>query len=217
MDDPKQSRINEMKKALAERNAMVPFINTWVNPFYMEILHGNYCRLLTEEQSAVFVEQVRQALAVITPDVVTRLLSSYGWREQITGSWFCGLKGWKQFAPTIGASLVASKNCFQGQGFAFALACFGDEASAHFLTEYLDLYLPQTKLQYDQDWALAALSWIDAHQGGSRARVYLEPGGLWDRFIADSHIGWELNTIRDAFWRNMRYCEQNFAAYRDDV
>ncbi len=65
---------------------------TWVNPFYLQFLGGNFLFLLEEDDRDWFVQSVQQALSVLDATIVDRLLR-HSWREQLAGSWFAGLKG----------------------------------------------------------------------------------------------------------------------------
>ncbi len=155
----------------------------------------------------IFLYEVKIALDEITEDVVARLLSVRNWRDKLTGSWFCGLKKWDQFAEQIGVEFLASKACYAGQGYAFAFACFADEVSVRYLTEYLDHYLALPDCYYDQDWAMTALMWIDAQRATSHAQKYLVSGGLWDNFTVNKKSGWDLQAQKDEFWQMMAYCQ----------
>jgi hypothetical protein len=189
---------------------MNEFIAKWVNPYYAPILHGNYCFLLKHEQQTSFNLSVKKGLEAIDEKIATQLLSG-GWREQITGSWFCGLKGWSQFADIIGTKLVASTMTYAGQGHSFALACFANDKSVKYLTEYLDTYLPQTKLVYDQDWVLPALMWVDAQKGTKHATRFTGSRGLWEKYVADKKSDvWQLDYRKEKFWSLMSYCQEHF-------
>jgi hypothetical protein len=190
---------------------MDEFINQWVAPYYLKILHGNYCYLLKDDEQTFFNRSVKNGLASINYEVVNQLLSG-GWREQITGSWFCGLKNWSQFADIIGTNLVESKMTYAGQGHSFALACFVDDKSVKYLTKYLDTYLPQINLVYDQAWVMTALMWVDEQNDTNHSARYLASGGLWEKYVADKKSdAWRLNCRKEKFWKLMHYCQDNFA------
>ena len=187
------------------------FISQWVQPFYLRILHGNYCRLSGVEKSS-FDDKVKNGLELINSDIVSQLLLSFGWREQITGSWFCGLKGWSQFADIIGTKLVESKVTYAGQGHSFAMACFANENSVKYLTQYLNFYLPKNDLIYDQAWVMPALMWVDEQNNTNHSSQYLISGGLWDNYIADKNSEhWRLDNKKESFGEVMNYCRENYA------
>jgi hypothetical protein len=187
---------------------MDEFILEWVKPYYMQILRGNFVHTEGPKRED-FQQRVKHALSTIDAPVIERLLTADGWREQITGSWFCGLKGWKHFEDQIGEALIASEVAFAGQGFCFALACFSDDKSARYLMQYLDTYLPQTDRYYDQSWAMPALMWIDAQRATEYSVRYLVAGGLWETFTANkiaSSDAWKLDVCKRHFWEVMEYC-----------
>lgn len=177
---------------------MDEFITRWVMPFYTRGPQGSD------------VDTLRSELERVEPKVVRRLLSTYNWRERIVGGWFAGLKGWRQFESVIGQLLLASELCYAGQGYCFALACFADEPSRGYLTQYLDHYLARPELYYDQTEALCALMWVDDRHGTQFAAPYVEPDGPWERFIANKPHGWDLAQRRERFWQTMAYCRENF-------
>ncbi|HEX8326029.1 MAG TPA: DUF6000 family protein [Hymenobacter sp.] len=131
----------------------------------------------------------------------------------------CGLKGWHQFGPAIGERLVASKTCFAGEGHSFALACFASDAAAAHLTHYLEKYLPRPDLQYDQEWAMPALLWIDEQRNTTHARPFMAAGGLWERYgsTREQHAakhGYTSPTSKciPRFRAAMAYCHTHFQA-----
>lgn len=186
------------------------FTTTWVAPFYIYVLHGNYYYLLKGDEQASFNENVRRALSDLDDEIIQQLLSG-GWREQITGSWFCGLKGWSQYANKIGKKLVASQMAYAGQGHCFALACFANDESVEFFTEYLNIYLRKTDLHYDQGWVMPALMWVDEQNNINHASKYLKSGGLWEKYIADKDSdAWSIDYRKEHFWNLMNYCRDNY-------
>ncbi|RTQ52400.1 hypothetical protein EJV47_05135 [Hymenobacter gummosus] len=188
---------------------MDEFLSTWVAPFYLRLLHGNYAHQDSAEQQQAFDAAVRVALPRLTPAVVSRLLDG-GWRERLTGSWLAGLRGWRQYTDHLGALLLASSGNYAGQGYCFALARFADEASAQHLVRYLHAYLPRPELYYDQAWAMAALLWIDAQLGTAHGGPFVAPGGLWGAFAADKGAHWEIGACRQRFAAVMEYCRVHF-------
>jgi hypothetical protein len=160
----------------------------WVRPLYMRLLHGNFRgRLLAEELSderEQMVSDFRRCLAEVDPSVVTILISQPDWRARLTAGWYAGLRGWRQFREGLGALLVGSRMCFACQGYCAALACYADQASAGYLRQYLDAWLPQLDKFYDQHWALPALVWVDKRLDTQHAATYLVRGGLWDQWAA---------------------------------
>jgi hypothetical protein len=164
------------------------FADTFVAPFYLNVLHGNYVRLLLASEDSdfrqSFIRKVNTVLKIVDTEIVDRLFEEKNWRVRLVAAWLCGIKGWHQYANLIGSRLVPSEQCYAGQAYCFALARFADEASARHLCRYLDEYLPQPDKQYDQYWAMPALIWIDKIRGTAYSKPYIQPDGLWDEFLA---------------------------------
>jgi hypothetical protein len=113
------------------------------------------------------------------------LLQPREWRQRLTGAWLAGLTRRTQFQDQIGSLLIESLTCFSGQGYCFALAAFENEKSAVLLQAYLDKWLPKLECDFDQDWAMPALAWVDRRRGTEFSKKYLQPGGLWEQFSAE--------------------------------
>ncbi len=103
----------------------------WVQPLYMRLLHGNFRGYLlaaeVSDERQRMMSDFRCCLAEVDPSVVTTLIQQPEWRARLTGGWYAGLRGWRQFADNLGALLVESRMCFACQGYCAALACFADE------------------------------------------------------------------------------------------
>lgn len=191
-----------------------PFIKRWVSPFYLRILHGNYAsHVVVGDEREEFNAQVHAALATITPKIASKLIRGY-WREAITGSWFAGLKTYRDCHEQIGQLLLQSKTCYAGQSHAFAMACYADDASVDYLKRYLNTYLRQIDCYYDQNWAMPALMWIDHIRSTNYAAEFLVPNGLWNHFtadkISDDNDAWTIENCRAHFWATMQYCREHF-------
>ena len=96
------------------------------------------------------------------------------WRSRLMAAWLIGIDRRERFRAELTRLLLDSELTYAGQGYAFALARFGD---ADALASYLDRYLT-VRRHYDQPWVLGALSVVD----GQRADGYLVPGGPWERW-----------------------------------
>lgn len=181
----------------------------FVVPFYLDILHSNY--LWKHEDGSFFVPEVQTTLSQIDTNAISQLLKTWNWRPRLAASWFCGLKGYDNFEEKIGQLLLKSDLCFAGQGYCFALACFANERSVFHLENYLNFYLPQLDLYYDQNWAMSALIWIDEQNGSHYAKKYVEPNGLWWHFVSNKQDGWNLNQSVKHFRKTMTFCREHFA------
>ena len=172
-------------------DALTELYERWVNPLYLRLLHGNFRGYLLAEELSDKREQIivdfRRCLTEVDPTIVTTLIRQPEWRARLTGSWYAGMRGWRQFTDELGVLLLESRVCYAGQGYCAALACFADDASAGCLQQYLNAWLPQVDKFYDQHWALPALVWVDRRLESRYAARYLASGGLWDQWTAVHH------------------------------
>jgi len=145
------------------------FIQDWVMPFTL----------------ALNRERLEAALASrwheITPELVWGLLSERNWRARVAGAYLAALRRLDEFGPHIGGHLLRSETPYAGQGYCLALARFAGKDEVAILRRYLDHYLTQTKLIYDQCAALSALAQID----GALLEAYRP---VWNVFAADKEV-----------------------------
>ena len=182
----------------------------WVAPFYLEILHGNFTGLQGIKRKR-FISGVNEARSRIDESVIEKLLLSDDWRERIMGGWFAGLMQWDKFGPQIGELLLESNRTYAGQGYCFALGRFADDTSVEYLVRYLDKYLVHQECFYDQDWAIAALMWVDERRRTKHSEKYLPPNGLWEQFVTNKPQ-WSLDDSRAQYASIMGFCAENFDA-----
>jgi hypothetical protein len=149
---------------------------------YLKLLHGNFLRLTDNERTA-FVQSLTAAARQATTQELTLLLEGE-WRARLTAAVLAGLTRRTALRNRIGTLLLASELVYAGQGYCFALASFGTQQDAALLTEYLDRYLPQTQLRFDQPWALAALLHLDRKLRTHHAAHFMASGGLWPQWAA---------------------------------
>lgn len=190
-------------------------LTDWTTPFYLQFLHGNFMTLVSGNEQGQFVALVRRALTLIDDRAIADLLAGASWREKLSGAWFSGLLRRAEFQEQIGSCLIESSCCFSGQGYVFALASFANQRSSELLKAYLDKWLLKLECEYDQDWAMPALAWLDAQRGTGDAKPYLKSGGLWERFVADkTRIAgskrWHFELAASRFARVMAFCSEHF-------
>ena len=189
----------------------------WTTPFYLQFLQGNFVTLLSKEEQTQFVSAVRRAMTQIDDRTIAELLVGARWRERLSGAWFSGLLRRTEFQEQIGSRLIESSCCFSGQGYVFALAACANQRSSELLKAYLDKWLPKLECEYDQDWAMPALAWLDVKRGREDSKPYLKPGGLWEQFVADkTRIAgfkrWHFEVAAGRFARVMEFCCEHFGS-----
>ncbi|MCX4869435.1 DUF6000 family protein [Streptomyces sp. NBC_00825] len=147
---------------------------------YLHLLHANFTRE-DESKRTPFLQSLSAAAHEITDEELEILLESE-WRSRLTAAWLIGFDRRDHFRDVLGDLLLASRLCFSGQGYCFALARFGTDEDAQHLAAYLDRYLRRPDCQYDQHWAISALLHIDSRSGSEHAARFLAPGGLWHQW-----------------------------------
>jgi hypothetical protein len=99
----------------------------WAEPYYMWLMASP--RSFAYPACADLLKLFQRDSCLVDRTTVWYLLVSENWRQSIVGSWFAGAKGWTEFRPEIGGSLLASRTCYVGKGYCFALARFADDMS----------------------------------------------------------------------------------------
>jgi len=112
--------------------------------------------------------QFATAAQTIDLDIVHNLFGDFDWRTRIAGAYFAAIKGYIELVDILGTHLLKSEVCFAGKGYALALATFGGERAAYYLTTYLDYYLDQTDLYYDQGEVFCALEHVNRAAADAR-------------------------------------------------
>jgi hypothetical protein len=173
--------------------AFVAAVEWYVNPDrrYLELLHGNFLRL-DEPARTTFTHKLAAAARQITLDELTLLLDGE-WRCRLTAAVLAGIGRRLEVREPIGQLLLDSELTYAGQGYCTALATFATSHDADLLTQYLERYLPQTELRYDQDWAMAALQHVDTQLDTAYAQPFMAPNGAWEQWA--TALPWHTATV----------------------
>lgn len=164
------------------------FIATYVAPFYLQ-------RKDTDE----FRQKYLAVKSSIDIKLVSKLLGDFNWRPRSVGAYFAALGGMNELEEHIGKLLLRSDVCYTGNNYCLALASFSSPAAIHYLEQYLEYYLEQPDLWFDQNSAMAALSYIGAKQGEDLITPYIP---LWQKFIANKP-NWDLAESIELFSQQM--------------
>lgn len=171
------------------------FIAIWIKPFYMTDL----VRKRDEFRDAY--STVRDS---VDNSLITRLLTFFNWRPRIVGAYFAAINKSTQHCDHIGRLLLRSDVCFAGTGYALALARFNTDAATLYLRKYLDHYLHQPDLWFDQGDVMGALAHLDATNGTDIMNVYVD---LWDRFI-ENKPNWDLDSSVSRFGKQIQSIQE---------
>jgi hypothetical protein len=151
---------------------------SYIQPLYLNILSGNFLGVNCKNVDT-FVESTKLAVEKLTDRDFIKMYSSGNWRELITVSWLCGIRGIPDYINLIEKSLIPSRTCYSGQFHCFALARIENANSVRILRSYLDLYLPVGDNFFDRLWAIGALQWLDTKHGTDNSKIHLENSDLW--------------------------------------
>ncbi|MNT07382.1 hypothetical protein D3C72_1420820 [compost metagenome] len=128
------------------------FIRKWVIPFYMEIGYS---------EDVSWIDDIKALKDEITVDVCLALLGEFDWRPRLVGSYFAAVKGYGQMIDIIGTHLLKSEVCCVGHIYALVLAYFNTDKCIDYLNKYLDYYLTQPGLYFDQEYLMEAVLYAD--------------------------------------------------------
>jgi hypothetical protein len=146
-------------------------------PLYLLLLHANFLHEPQEPRRA-FAQRLLDAATSLSDRELGTWLNGW-WRERLTAAWIVAARRAPGFRGVIVEKLLASETCYAGQGLCIATARCGDPSATDALTRYLQTYLPVGDRQYDQEWAVGALAWLDARLGTEHAALFLSAPELW--------------------------------------
>ena len=167
-------------------------MNRWWNAFgsqlYLLLLHANFLRESADSQAA-FRKQLLEAATEIPSSEVRLWIQGGAWREMLVASWIVALRRETSMRDLVSDKLLASATSYAGQGLCVAAASFPDERSVQVLEQYLERYLPAGDRQYDQEWAIGALAWLERESNEKASTRFLVDGKLWDLTAGGRVIG----------------------------
>ncbi len=162
------------------------FFDKWVNPFYMTHLFN-----VDDKTAKMFCDASKE----IDLQIIHQLLGDFNWRTRITGAYFAAINNYQELEYIIGNHLLKSEVCDAGRGYCLALATFATKRSKEYLVRYLDYYLLEKDLWFDQAYAFVALEHFDKESSNK----FL---GKWAEFVANKPA-WDLKHTRDLFLSSM--------------
>jgi len=164
------------------------FIRRYVIPFYMGSIN-----------SGKFRNGYRTIEKDISSTLIRKLLGEFNWRPRKVGALFAAIKLECEFEDAIGHLLLRSDVCFAGHSYCLALANFASDKAVDYLKEYLDYYLLQIDLWFDQIWAMAALEYLGNIKDVDYTSSYAE---TWGKFVENKQ-NWNLKESIDRFCQEM--------------
>jgi hypothetical protein len=185
-----QSPFSNLDIPIASQSLSRELIEYWVLPLYNFNLWND---------GNAFAAAAQPLLADVSPDIVLMLLHEFDWRPRIVGAYLAAITNWKQFDDHIGRLLLRSDVCYAGTGYAIALTRFNTDASKAALHQYLDYYLNQPNLWFDQDAVMAALGYLDNENGTDERARHI---AVWNTFIGNKP-NWGLEHSDELFAQRM--------------
>lgn len=158
-------------------------LEKWVLPLYFGLHEPHVRAFLTLR------------LSEASDELITQLLSDLNWRSKVTGAYLAALRDRNSFSEHIGRLLVRSDVCYASKAYCLALAEFNNSAGNQLLLDYLDYYLQQADLWFDQSHAMGAVAYLDLKNGTNHLGKYLQ---LWEVFTANK-TNWNLQRSIKSF------------------
>jgi Family of unknown function (DUF6000) len=174
----------------------------WVHPFYLNLLN------LYKVESKL-VAAMSPLLSEVNEELVLDLLSQFDWRPRLVGAYLVALRRLSGLETVIGQLLLRSDVCYAGQGYCVAIAELNSSAGVEFLSKYLDYYLGQVNLWFDQGEAMAAIHYLDTVNQTNLLARYREP---WDRYVANKP-NWSLERSVQNFQERLSFVKAVREAY----
>jgi hypothetical protein len=186
-----QNPFSRLPTPLSDTSMSKEMREKWVIPFYMQRLEAK-----DSDFTAACVEA--------TPELTLSLLSEFNWRLRVVGARFVAVRQFFELQQDISNLLLKSDVCCVGGEYCLALASLANEAAADTLSEYLDYYLNQPDLWFDQGQALAALLYLDELLGSNKAAQFLE---LWQQFVSNKP-NWDLADFNKGFRNSIKTLQE---------
>lgn len=136
--------------------------------------------------------------------LVSKLLGDFNWRPRSVGAYFAALGGMNNLEENIGKLLLRSDVCYAGHDYCLALASFSSPEAINYLNQYLEYYLQQQDLWFDQNSAMAALSFIEANSGEDLVTPHM---AAWETFVSNKP-NWDLTSSVENFSQQMKFLNE---------
>jgi uncharacterized protein DUF6000 len=141
------------------------FLSIWVHPFYMDIGKYGYYE---------WIGPIKLLKSEISRDIALSLLGDFNWRTRLVGAYFSAIKNYTDHIDVIGTHLLKSELCCVGHIYALTLAYFNSLKSVQYLNTYLEYYLTQPHLGFDQSYVFSGLCYLDKINGTNHSARHLD-------------------------------------------
>jgi len=157
-----ESPFDNIKSYQYETQMDQSFRDKWVIPFYFEL----------KRNDDEWINKIAKIYQEINDEVILKNLGDFNWRTRSTGAFFAAVKDKKEFIDIIGIHLIKSEVCYAGRTYAKVLAYFNDEKGNEYLERYLEFYLKQKHLYFDQGDVFQAVKYLDEINGTNKIEKY---------------------------------------------
>ena len=131
--------------------------------------------------------------------LVSKLLGDLNWRPRSVGAYFAAIGSMSELEENMGNLLLRSDVCYAGHDYCIALTSFSSPEAINYLNEYLEYYLEQHDLWFDQSSAMGALSFIGSNSNKDLLAPHM---AAWEKFVANKP-NWDLASSIEGFTRQM--------------
>jgi hypothetical protein len=143
----------------------------WVDEYYLHV---------GSDYPNDWIQKMRSVKTEIKEDVILELLGHINWRPRTMGAYFAMVADMPHLLEIIGSHLLKSEVCFVAKTYLIAIAYFNTPWGMNYLQRYLDHYLGQYHLVFDQREAMETLCYLDQINGTKYLIKYQE---RWAEFI----------------------------------
>jgi hypothetical protein len=143
----------------------------WVEPYYLNV---------GSEYPDDWIRKLRALKNEITEDVIVKLLGHVNWRPRSMGAYFAMVAEMPQLLDVIGVHLLKSEVCLAAKTYLIAIAYFNSPWGMNYLQRYLDHYIQQYHLVFDQFEAMETLCYLDHINGTNYMAKYED---RWTEFV----------------------------------
>ncbi|WP_264792515.1 DUF6000 family protein [Aureispira anguillae] len=140
------------------------FREKWVIPFYFEL----------NNQSDEWINRIIELKPKINEEIILQNLGNFDWRTRSTGSYFAAVKKSTHLEEIIGTHLLKSEVCYAGSEYALTLASFNTSKSVGYFDKYLEFYLKQPQLYFDQSSVITAMKYLDEVNNTNNTEKHLK-------------------------------------------
>ncbi len=164
----------------------------WLEQNVLDSLVAPFC--LSSKYADSFKPAYLKLRQSVDVRLVSRLLGEPNWRSRSVGAYFAAIEDMQELEQVIGHLLLRSELSNAGLEYCLALASFATPSAIDVLQCYLNYYLQQNDLWFDQGHAMAALNYLGRQRNKN--------------FLSGHQAAWDLFVQNKSEWSLQRYIER---------